>query len=337
MPPSPVPARLWTSGVWSGSEFLVFGGALDNPAYNPTNTGARFDPTTQTWRAMSTAGAPSAHSQQLAWTGGELLVYGGAVQLSPTAGGARYAPATDTWRPISTMGQPSARLYGVALWLGARWFVWGGYGAGHLSDGFLYDPVADSWQPIATAGAPSPRSFAKGVWTGTEVIVWGGCDGPMGACPGVKADGARWELATNTWHPISTVGAPSARADHVSGWTGKEMIVFGGATGGSLTNQVNDGALYDPATDTWRPMSGVGAPSARAAGGAAWLVDHFIVWGPFPPDGYLYDPATDVWSQMTLAGAPASRQRFAFAVADRRVFVWGGFPLDGTGAVWTSQ
>ncbi|HPH69460.1 MAG TPA: hypothetical protein PLF40_27100, partial [Kofleriaceae bacterium] len=56
-PASPVPARFWTSGVWTGTEFVVVGGALDNPGYNATATGARYNPSTKQWNTTSETNA----------------------------------------------------------------------------------------------------------------------------------------------------------------------------------------------------------------------------------------------------------------------------------------
>ncbi len=337
-PPSPLAPRLWTSAVWTGVEYIVMGGALDIPAYNQTPTGARFDPAAQTWRAMSTAGAPNAHTQLLAWSGRELLVFGGAQQFLSTDEAGRYDPSTDTWAPISAVNKPSPRVYGVGVWIGTRWFVWGGYGAGQRDDGGLYDPATDTWTPLSTVGAPSGRSFAHGVWTGTEVIVWGGCDGPMGACPGMRGDGGIYNPTTNTWRVMSGINAPAARADQVAAWSGSEMIVFMGATTMDLGSPIGDGGRYDPATDTWRPLSTTNAPGARVGCASGWMSDKLVIWGSSGfTDGFLYDPTADQWSPITSTNAPSRRQRFAYATSARSLLVWGGSQLDDTGAIWTAD
>ena len=332
-PAAPAPPRLWTSGVWTGAEFIVVGGAIDTPGYNPTATGAAFNPISKQWRATATTNALNTHSSLTIWSGSEVLAYGGAVQYSAVGGGARYNPATDTWTPMATTGQPGARMYAAHAWTGTHWLIWGGWGNGHANTGAIYDPATDTWRAMSTVGAPSARSFPEGVWTGTELIVWGGCDGAMGACPGVKNDGAAYNPATDSWRPISNVGAPSARSGHAAVWTGTEMIVWGGATGGSFTPAVNDGARYNPTTDTWRSITPVGAPTPRAAFGSGWLVDKMVVWGT-SANGGLYDPVADTWAPLQTLGSPTARQRFAFAAGDRKIFVWGGVPLDGAGAVW---
>lgn len=336
-PASPVPPRLWTSAVWTGTEFIVVGGAIDAPAYNATATGARFDPATGLWRATSTTNALVSHSSLTVWSGQEVLAYGGGDQYTSRSGGARYTPTTDTWAAMSTIGQPGNRMYAANVWASDRWLIWGGWAGVHRATGAMYTPATDTWTAMTTVGAPSARSFPSGVWTGTELIVWGGCDGAMGACPGIKGDGAIYNPATDSWRAMSPIGAPSARNNHAAVWTGSELLIWAGATGPNFSPQVNDGARYDPTTDTWRAMSNVGAPSPRAAFGAAWLHDKMVIWGPTNGDGFLYDPSNDQWSRMQSTGQPSGRQRFGFAVSDRSVFVWGGIPLDGVGAVWTPQ
>ena len=68
--PSP---RLWHTAVWTGSRMIVWGG--DASPY--TNTGGRYDPLTDSWTPVSTAG-PSARALHTAtWTGTRMVVWGG--------------------------------------------------------------------------------------------------------------------------------------------------------------------------------------------------------------------------------------------------------------------
>ena len=69
------------------------------------------------------------------------------------------------------------------------------------------------------------------------------------ACFGSCVDGA----CADPWEPVSTVGAPSARAKHVSVWTGTHLFVWGGSTAAGAGSNVRTGGLYDPATSTWTP------------------------------------------------------------------------------------
>jgi hypothetical protein len=56
-------------------------------------------------------------------------------------------------------------------------------------------------------------------------------------------------------------------------WTGSRMIVWGGYNG------YGTGGIYDPATDSWAPVSTTGAPSGRVYHTAVWTGSRMIVWG----------------------------------------------------------
>jgi hypothetical protein len=70
------------------------------------------------------------------------------------------------------------------------------------------------------------------------MTVWGGSDGG-----GPLDTGAAYDPRTDTWTPISTVNAPSARGRHTAVWTGSKMIVWGGE---SEERRLNTGGIYDP-------------------------------------------------------------------------------------------
>ena len=126
-PPAP---RAEHSAVWTGTEFLVWGGYASRL---PTNTGARYEPLTDTWRSTSTLGAPVARARHTAvWTGSVMLVWGG-VGLNGVfrlQSGGRYDPSLDRWLPTSETGAPSARDSHAAAWTRSRMLVWGGW-TGH--------------------------------------------------------------------------------------------------------------------------------------------------------------------------------------------------------------
>jgi N-acetylneuraminic acid mutarotase len=135
------------------------------------------------------------------------------------------------------------------------------------------------------------------VWTGTEMIVWGG-----GALPNpdlldhTAADGAAYDPAADTWRAIRSAPGPLAGA--AVGWTGKEMLVWGGHDSNGYTNT---GYRYDVAADSWQTLTTVDAPSPRAGAGAVWTGTGFLVWGgvagDFPPDfpskGAIWFPDAD--------------------------------------------
>src|SRR5262249_34932871 len=144
--------------VWTGSEMIVWGGVRQSVS---RNTGARYDPATDTWTPTSTgSGAPTPRSRHTAgWTRSEMSVWGGTTGIGD---GARYDPRTDTWTPISLAGAPQARSDHTAVWTGGEMIVWGSEsgaltGDSHLNSGGRYDPVHDTWAATTVTGAPFAR------------------------------------------------------------------------------------------------------------------------------------------------------------------------------------
>lgn len=73
-------ARFDAAAVWTGEEFAVFGGSgqTGSGQTGPLATGAAWNPTTGTWRALPSQAPASARSAPLsAWTGSQWLVHGG--------------------------------------------------------------------------------------------------------------------------------------------------------------------------------------------------------------------------------------------------------------------
>lgn len=182
------------------------------------------------------------------------------------------------------------------------------------------------WNATSTIGAPTPR-VGRAVWTGTQMLIWGGFDSTYTAF----GDGARYDPATDTWQPISSVGAPTPRAGHVAIWTGSKMIIWGGSGGAPAFANLNSGAIYDPATDSWTAMALSGAPSARGGASAVWTGTEMIIWGgdggqwnEFLGDGARYNPVTNIWSPVSTAGAPVGRHGHTAIWTGSAMLVWGG-------------
>ena len=86
------------------------------------------------------------------------------------------------------------------------------------------------------------------------MIVWGGW---LTRWPPIDT-GARYDPATDSWTPISIVGAPSPRRSHSAVWTGQQMIVWGGYYFGALAG----GLLIEGAAGSGGPVVvfGLGGP-----------------------------------------------------------------------------
>jgi hypothetical protein len=263
--------RYTHTAVWTGTEMIVWGGHL-NEAAGLLNDGGRYDPTTNSWRRTSAAGAPGPRELHTAvWTGSEMIVWGGDTGLGRTSSGGRYDPASDTWVSTSEVNVPGIRSLHTAVWTGTEMIVWGGeYSDGSVNTGGRYNPSTDTWTPTSLADAPGIRSRHTAVWTGSRMIIWGG--GPL-----YTNTGGIYDPFVDAWTPTSMSGAlPDGRESHAAVWTGNEMIIQGGHQGGQPFN--GHGGRYDPALGTWIPMSSLGEPIATPGCTAVWTGSEMLVW-----------------------------------------------------------
>ena len=210
--------------------------------------------------------------------------------------GSCYAPSSNTWKTMATNGAPSSRSFNSVVWTGKEMIVWGGNNASKVfNDGGRYNPARDAWKPVSTDGAPSPRGSHVAVWTGREMIIWGGSAREPGAASDYFENGARYNPETDTWKPISTIGAPKGRVSVSAVWTGTEMVLWGGVnaaqTGeaGDANRFVGTGARYNPVTDTWTEITLTGAPSPRWTS-VVWTGEGLLTFG-----GYDGTHLNDTW------------------------------------------
>jgi N-acetylneuraminic acid mutarotase len=182
---------------------------------------------------------------------------------------------------------------------------------------------------VATASAGGFAARAKAAQTFvpslSSAFIWGG----QGAA-GALNSGALYDALANNWTAVQTdASTPSPRVLATAVWTGSQVVVWGG---GDANNTVdyNDGALYDPATGNWSPMSTVGAPSPRRAAYAVYTGNRVLVWGGYtfsnlPLAGaYLYDPVTNEWTAASIGGTPSARLHPTIGWSGTSFYVFGG-------------
>jgi hypothetical protein len=185
-----------------------------------------------------------------AWTGREILIWGGQGATSdvcmPRDGenlcgdpapddGAAYDPSNDTWRmlPSSPLHANGSFMNFIGVWTGTELVVWGGKPVAAAA----YNPTTDAWRSL-DAGTREATYDQRSVWTGTEMVV----------ASGATADG--YDPTTNSWRTLPDVPAPSARITGLT-WTGTDLVVTAAPDG-----EVDDSpafALADGAT-AWRPF-----------------------------------------------------------------------------------
>ncbi len=326
--------------VWAGDQMVLWSGT------NAVDPGRRYDPVTDTWQSISTTNAPAGSLSSLVWSGSEVIAWGGCTGApfcsTPTNTGGRYNPSSDSWTPVTLTGAPSPRWLHGATWAPGEMVVWGGTDGptSFLGDGARYDPASDSWSLIAALNAPVARSQPSVFWTGADVLVWGGLG--VGGFANTRG-GARYNLGTETWVPISDEDPFSARSLHTATWTGVEMMAWGGY-GDNQVGGISTGRLYYPATDTWDFVSQTNAPPGGAGHSALWTGTEVLIFGgqvfswEAPAEGGRYNPMTDSWTPTNTNGAPEQRGQHSAVWTGSKMIVWGGAvhdsPADSFGAIY---
>lgn len=318
-------ARYGHSGIWTGSEMIVWGGSLTPVLLS--GAGAAYQVASDTWRTLPALGAPEARTgHTAAWSGTEMWIWGGYAAGNYLNTGGRYSPAAQSWTPLPTADAPPGREGHIMVWTGLRLLVWGGRNhSGLLDSGAAYDPEPAEWNLFAVSGTPVARSGASAVWTGAEVMIWGGTgsEGPLNS-------GGRLAFTPDgnplAWATIAGGSNLSARSGHTAVWTGHRMIIWGGRSGSVLTG---DGSRYDPVTDTWEPVASAGAPSPRHLHGALWTGSEMIIHGGETAagpaaDGAAYDPVKDTWRPLNSAGHPQARSEGVSIWTGTELVVFGG-------------
>lgn len=124
-----------------------------------------------------------------------------------------------------------------------------------------------------------------------------------------------------------------SREGYMQTWTGRELVVLGGRRG---TQQLADGAAYDPATGQWRRIAS--PPRAHSYSFVAWTGTEVVVGGGHDDAVDAYDPALDRWRQlpappMTLTGEVAANGYVNLGpratMAGARIAVWAPFHSHG--------
>jgi hypothetical protein len=235
-----------------------------------------------------------------------------ALALSPGGSAAKArgqaADPSLSWRAL-----PKAPIVGrlgeSAVWTGREMIVWGGVTRSGLgqrepradSDGAAYNPATRRWHRIA-----SPPSGVLGgggtgsAWTGREMVVWAG-NSPEG-----PAGGAVYNPRTNTWRRLAK-GPLGVREGYASVWTGSELLIFGGHTGGVAAPTA---AALNPRTGSWRRLPALNAVKGLAvANGAVWDGREAFV----SARGLLiaFNPKTDRVRRISIAKAHIALQERA--------------------------
>ena len=301
MAPSPFSAVTGQTGVWTGTEVIVWG--ADGISADPV--GGRYNPETNLWKPISLVDAPGAYVGSMAvWTGSGMLIWQPEIRT-----GSRYNPVLDKWSSMSTSGAPTIRSESSVVWTGTEMIIWGGSAQSvQENTGGRYDPVLNKWTAVGLSGAPQPRSRHSAVWTGSEMIIWGGENETT-----AFATGGRYNPAQNTWKPVAMAGAPPARIyRHPAAWTGSRLFLPGFTNTGyyNRPGATYQGGRYNPVENKWETPLTEG-PTFSLYERGVWTGKEMIMWGynnNSLAQEYItvrYDESTGNWVNIS-AGRPRS-------------------------------
>jgi hypothetical protein len=207
LPPMPLSPREDATSVWTGSEWMVFGGHQGLLAMNDS---AAYNPATDTWRKLAVN--PTMHpGAEALWTGHDVVV------LAKGAGWI-YDPAADTWTnlPQQSAVPDQTAINNGGVWTGTEVVVVGvTFAAGHAALGArTLEPTKMTWGPLAQTAELASSLDAMGAiagtwWDGTRVQVWL-----------TTGQGWAYNPATGTWEALPSLQVPGSNPTTILSITG---------------------------------------------------------------------------------------------------------------------
>lgn len=305
----PLVPRFFASGVWTGQEVIVWGGA-DPPGDRLLSDGAAYDPATDRWRVIADGPLTEREAHLAAWTGSEMLIWGGRRRnyIEPPDGAA-YDPRTDTWREIAD-GPLEWVGNAASVWTGTEWIIAATDGVAGRTRFTAYDLASDSWRTLPSIDAPAGRPQTSLTWTGDQLVLRAG----EGSLHRLRKDAPEW------------IGLPPASDFRVNApieWTGSQILgIASEPLGADPTQRRHFMVAWDPASNTWLPIP---QPPRPYGGTLIWADDRAIVL----ESDLVYDIGSNAWWEVPMPDFEADYGNIVLWAGDR-LFVWGGGVGHGT-------
>jgi hypothetical protein len=288
--PAPPEVRSGAATAWTGSQLLVWGGYewVGTGDEDPDATGFAFDAASRRWTVLPASPLRGRADAAFAWTGRELLIWGGwdgGFRADPYFGdGAAFDPASRTWRMLPPA--PIEARTAFSTWTGRELLVWGSTDRStRRRDGAAYDPSTDTWRPIAEG--PVDITDGSAVWTGEEMIVLGAALDGNNHADTPTAIAAAYDPEADAWRelPPSDLSPQAMTAS----WLGGELIAW---------DYDQASASYDPATDSWEALPRV--PLAFSECRPVSIATSQIVFGEFCGGTVVFVPGEGAWQRDSM-------------------------------------
>ncbi len=281
LPPAPLPGRSRPTVAAMGPLVLAVGGEVTElqggdvvTSYEVRRDAAVYDPASDAWRPAAPFPLDPRTEPLTAWTGDELVLWGGQAPRGPRAeeeplhDGAAYDPETDRWRSLPVLGfEPSGDT--AITWAGERLVLVDSAGRAAA-----WRPGDDAWERLPDGPASAADAADEGlaspslVWTGDEVLLWQG-----------GGAGGRLEFDAPAWRPIAESPIPTPLHGQTTVWTGERMLVVGGLViAPSLYAFHREMAAYDPATDRWEALASPPFIPTTGGGVLTWTGLDLLGW-----------------------------------------------------------
>jgi hypothetical protein len=292
------------------------------------------------WSDLPAAPIDPRNQAALAWTGREMVVWGGVAGEGQLFGdGAAFDPSRSAWRRIATPSGVPSRFGAFALWTVTELLVVGGQsGVAPAGPGGAYDPAADRWRPLPPGPSDTERLFGA-VWTGREAVVIN-----------AQRSASAYDPATDRWRSLAPLPGALERKliDVVPVWAGDQLLVLALWTHSDISPVTGSGTItsgidlysLDPVTGGWTHRPGNGE-RLRGNRGAYWTGADVVIpaadshgRGPAGRDlhGFRYDPATDTYTAMAHGplddGGPESYWTGTALISISHSIVTGPEPID---------
>ena len=192
-------ARQRHTAIWSTSvnRLIIWGGtATSYESANNMNSGAFFNPETNTWTgATNLVGAPAVrYDHEVIWTGNEMVVFGGIGNGTSLKTGSRFNPSTNTWgAATSTIGAPSVSRHAL-VWTGTEMYVSGGLDVNTPSSYlYKYDLGLNNWTTVTNFKETKFRHHC--FYNSNMLLIWGGLEkmALLENLPGLMMALHRWQ------------------------------------------------------------------------------------------------------------------------------------------------